>query len=795
MGGVRRILRMFRPTGVLASIVVAAVLLAAGGQDALAALSSAAKALQLKKPDAAANASAAKGDAQKSAASPAERLAQIEREIGDEQAGQRPVPARATPAQILEIGALLRRTAALLQGQIDVQAEIVSARTAREEAERASAAWQGFDQPGPHSIAQLDALFDDLDSERTRLHSFESVGKLNISELERLELSYKELQSEERLALERATAEPAALEVAQLRTRRAGEIVELLRLQAELNRELAQTARVRAALLERQIDAVRANLSFTAADLQREVVAIQAHVASLDRRAEAAVSARAAATAEKERARQLVDALPAPDSDDERSRRALAETRLHAANVTLDALRAQYSALSAMRSITPAAIELWNQRFAAVNDADPDKRSAAVNALQEVLSRVHVLQSYADDLVLLVETSLQEQQRLLARLAPDAPGRRYEAAALDSVRGAREVASEMQLMARKVRSASDHWVRELRQREAQRPAGEQLADAWSRTKEAARSVWDFELFAVEDTIVIGGRPSTVERAVTIGKSIGALLIFVVGYAIAGALTRRARRVMVAKMGMSVGQAKVAGRWIMIVVGVVLLILTLNLARIPLTVFAFLGGALAIGVGFGMQTLLKNLISGIMVLLERKVRVGDVVEVGGVQGVVTAVDVRSTTVRQSDGIETMIPNALLLEEQVTNWTGESPMVRRVVKIGVPYGSPVRQVADILGAAATEHGQVLKDPAPQVIFAEFGDSALLFSLYFWLDISKHSGMQVSSDLRFMLDKRLAEAGIAITSPREVRVTGLPPLRVDGAGAAPAGVPASQPAAGPA
>jgi len=786
---------MSTPPGVLASAVFAAALLAACGGIASAKPSPTIRTLPLKAPAPAADAAVASKDGAGTRQTAAERLAQIEREVSDEQAGRRPVPAHATPAQILEIGALLRRTASLLQAQVDVQGEISAARAAREEAEQANAAWRGFDQPGPYSITQLDALFDDVDAERTRLHSFESVGKLNGSELERLEQAYKDLQAEQRLAAERAAASgtPALLEVAQLRTQRAGEVIELLRLQADLNGELAQTARARVALLERQIDAVRANFRFDESDLQREVSTIQSRAATLDRRIEDTATARAAATAEKEQARQLIDALPTPANADEQRRRALADARLHAANVTLDALRAQYSALVALRGITPIAVDLWNQRYAAVNHQEPEARSASVEALQGALSRMQVLQSYANDLAMLVEASLQEQQRVLERLAADAAARRYEEAALARVRSARDVVSELQVMARKARSASDHWVKELRLREAQRPAGERLAGAWSQTRDAARSVWDFELFAVEDTIVIGGRPTTVERAVTIGKSIGALLIFVVGYAIAGALTRRARRVMVAKMGMAVEQAKVMGRWIMIIVGFVLLIITLNLARIPLTVFAFLGGALAIGVGFGMQTLLKNLISGIMVLLERKVRVGDVVEVGGVQGVVTAVDVRSTTVRQGDGIETMVPNALLLEQQVTNWTGESPTMRRMVKIGVPYGSPVRQVADILQATAAEHGLVLKDPAPQVIFAEFGDSALLFSLYFWLDISKHSGMQVQSDLRFMLDKRLAEAGIAITSPRDVRVTGLPPLRVDGAGTVVGGGPAAQPAAG--
>ena len=235
--------------------------------------------------------------------------------------------------------------------------------------------------------------------------------------------------------------------------------------------------------------------------------------------------------------------------------------------------------------------------------------------------------------------------------------------------------------------------------------------------------------------------------------------------------------MVQRFEVSEGQAKVMRRWIMLLSGFALLVMTLNLARIPLTVFAFMGGALAIGVGFGTQTLLRNLISGVIVLFERKVRVGDIVDVEGVQGVVTAVDIRSTTVRQFDGIETMVPNSMLLEQKITNWTGESPTMRRVVKVGVAYGSPTRQVAEILERVAEDHGLVMKDPKPLVIFEDFGDNALVFALYFWVDVVKSSGLQVQSDLRFMLEKRFAEAGITVAFPqRNIHLESGRPLQVE-------------------
>jgi hypothetical protein len=146
-------------------------------------------------------------------------------------------------------------------------------------------------------------------------------------------------------------------------------------------------------------------------------------------------------------------------------------------------------------------------------------------------------------------------------------------------------------------------------------------------------------------------------------------------------------------------ASVIRRWAMISLAVLLIIFILNLARIPLTVFAFLGGALAIGIGFGTQTIIKNVISGIIILFERKIRVGDIIALGGMTGHVVAVDLRASTVRGFDGVEALVPNSSFLENQVVNWTYSNPRIRREVRIGVAYGSPVRRPPKSSPAAPT------------------------------------------------------------------------------------------------
>jgi small-conductance mechanosensitive channel len=276
--------------------------------------------------------------------------------------------------------------------------------------------------------------------------------------------------------------------------------------------------------------------------------------------------------------------------------------------------------------------------------------------------------------------------------------------------------------------------------------------------------------------------------VTIGKSVGAAMLFLVGYLALAAVARRVERRLVAR-GFDMARTRTTRRWVLALSAVILLLVTLNLARIPFTVFAFLGGALAIGAGFGTQNLIKNLVSGMVVLMERQVRVGDIVEVDNTSGTVTEVNLRSSTVRGADGVEAIVPNAVFVENKVTNWTRSDRRVRRVIKVGVAYGSPVREVADLLQACARRHGLVLGDPPPLVIFEDFGDSALVFALYVWVDLGPNvNAMQVLSDVRFIIEKSFADAGIVLAYPqRNVHVDAARPLRVELVREPPRGAPA--------
>lgn len=209
----------------------------------------------------------------------------------------------------------------------------------------------------------------------------------------------------------------------------------------------------------------------------------------------------------------------------------------------------------------------------------------------------------------------------------------------------------------------------------------------------------------------------------------------------------------------------------------LIIYGLNWVRIPFTAFAFLGGTLAIGIGFGAQTLLKNFISGIILSLERPFRVGDLIQVDGISGRIQKIGLRASIIEHFDGIESLVPNSTLLENRVDNWTYGQTAVRGSVSVGVAYGSPTRDVSRSLLAVAHEHGLVLEKPEPEVRFDSFGDSSLVFSLLYWVDVSKTARERLASDLRFMIEKALADAGIAIPFPqRDVHFNHEHPLCVE-------------------
>ncbi|MFT4994535.1 MAG: small-conductance mechanosensitive channel [Paraglaciecola sp.] len=214
------------------------------------------------------------------------------------------------------------------------------------------------------------------------------------------------------------------------------------------------------------------------------------------------------------------------------------------------------------------------------------------------------------------------------------------------------------------------------------------------------------------------------------------------------------------------------RRILYIVGIlVLAVTTLDMINVPITAFAFLSGAIAIGVGFGAQNIINNFISGWILMWERPIRIGDFLEVDGVKGNVEAINTRSTRIRRTDGVHLLIPNSKLLENTVVNWSLVDHLTRTTVSVGVAYGSPCRKVAKLIEQAVVEQPEVLKSPEPVVIFDDFGDNALSFVIYFWMNARVEGNLRiVQSHIRFRMDELFAQHNIVIAFPqRDIHIDG--------------------------
>ncbi len=192
---------------------------------------------------------------------------------------------------------------------------------------------------------------------------------------------------------------------------------------------------------------------------------------------------------------------------------------------------------------------------------------------------------------------------------------------------------------------------------------------------------------------------------------------------------------------------------------------LGLLGIKLENIALIAGALSVGIGFGLQNIISNFISGLILLFERPIRTGDWVIVGAAEGTVKQIRIRSTVIETFDQAEIIVPNSELISAQVTNWTLENHQGRILVTVGVAYGSDVRRVEELLMEAAAEHPDVLppgSELPPTVVFTSFGDSSLDFTLRCHTE-NVLNKIFIGSDLHFAIDAKFREAGVEIPFPQ--------------------------------
>lgn len=215
-------------------------------------------------------------------------------------------------------------------------------------------------------------------------------------------------------------------------------------------------------------------------------------------------------------------------------------------------------------------------------------------------------------------------------------------------------------------------------------------------------------------------------------------------------------------------ATTVSRYLIVVTG---LVLGFRAIGVGWSSVQWLVAAMTVGLGFGLQEIFANFVSGIILLFERPMRVGDMVTIGGSSGTVTRIQIRATTILDWDYKELIVPNREFVTGNLVNWTLSSPVLRMVVKVGVAYGSDTRLVTELLMRCATENSQVLEDPPPFALLTQFGPSSLDFELRLYVSGLRNFG-RVQHDLHTAIDDRFLEHGIEIAFPqRDLRLRSLP------------------------
>jgi small-conductance mechanosensitive channel len=283
--------------------------------------------------------------------------------------------------------------------------------------------------------------------------------------------------------------------------------------------------------------------------------------------------------------------------------------------------------------------------------------------------------------------------------------------------------------------------------------------------EAVKDIWNYPLYSLSD-----------ETSIHVSQIVLVLALLVLGTLV----SRRIEKVIAKRLERTELQpdaAQLLQRLLFYSLIGILAVTALGLLHIPLTAFAFISGAVAIGVGFGAQNIINNFISGWILMSERPVRIDDFVEIEGTSGTVETIGNRSTRIRRTDGVHMLVPNSRILENTVVNWTLIDNHVRTMVRVGVSYGSPVKDVARLIRQAVDEQTTVNRDPEPVVIFDDFGDNALMFDAYFWCDVEGERALrEIRSDIRFRITELFDENGIVIAFPqRDVHLSSPQSIKV--------------------
>ena len=498
---------------------------------------------------------------------------------------------------------------------LDQRDELRRSRTALEQTTQS---WTGFAEPPPYSILLVDELMVSVLTARAKVAGLSTNQALLGQQVSQYREAAKQAgvlkrQTDDEFAGV-LTAEERLIAVWQkelsgLRARNADAMAVSIALRYDLLDERLIIAAVEVDLLERKLAAARKGMVFSRLDLDKALAGLKSNRLSLEQELEATLARDAGSRSTLARTQQELNAFSLrsgkePTSAPTQLRHDEIKARNRSALAWVESARFDTEVVTALIAINKSTATYWEKRYRAITGQKSAKRREILADFRKSREMLKPWLEYTRQQLEMYQAAEREQESRLDKLSERSPLRLPEQNQLAAIRLQRQMAERLKTAVVQADLERQSWLEDIDRAQQSLSATVRLKSWFGIGSDILQRVWRLEIFAVEDTVEVAGQKIVTSRGVTVGKSVGALLIFLVGYMFAGYLGRRFHRILIIRFGVGDHQANVIRRWLLAMTVFILAIITLNLARIPLTVFAFLGGALAIGVGFGTQTIIK-----------------------------------------------------------------------------------------------------------------------------------------------------------------------------------------------
>jgi potassium-dependent mechanosensitive channel len=621
----------------------------------------------------------------------------------------------------------------------------------------------GLKHPKPYSVELLDELQAQLDiaDEKSQSARLSNTAAKTTMELESAEL--ENLQALRRRLLDEQRYEPNDLTIRR-KLENLEVAIEAGRAELELAQAEIESSALEMELANEQHELVKAKLALVQESFKFSESTLEDQLKELEESRIELTEAIEEHTLDEKASQQKLQVLLSDDIDDEeqvgeiQSRREWVQT--HQRKERLLEERLDFNLVRQ---------ELWERRYLAHSGQSPSKYDEWVDSARGLLVR---LQKNRD----ILTTELSQIRTELSSLLDDESEEpsigqeaferqeRWKDVRTQALVSRQKAVEETLRYEQETELLTRRLLAELNFNQETSTFSERAGRAW----EALQSFWNIELYTLGDS------------SVTVGKVSIALFVLLVGLGVTGRLTRFLSSRFLTRLPIRENVRVNIERILSYLFVLLVFLFALHVVNIPLTIFTFLGGTLAIAAGFGAQNILNNFISGLILMVERPVRAGDLIEVDNTLGFVEEIGGRSTRIRIPSGIHVILPNSSLLENKVVNWTLHDNRLRIKVSVGVAYGSPTRKVIELIEQAVSKQEKVIKSPAPVVTFEDFGDSSLNFSTHFWITVVSPLDRDiVATQVRLYIDDLFREHDITIPFPqRDLNFNEPVPVRmVDG------------------